>query len=263
MQRPPLRQGDLDLPPQRPRGIRRRRQRRTAAQDPARGRLHRLALRPSRADGHRTRGHRGGAGHLSVRQQPPRSAPAAHRSARAGGQIPPVVDRTADHIAWLEAKFGRYPFSVYGCHIYDGYSDALENQTLSLFSTDWFTPDAAGRPRYETTMVHELVHQWYGDSVTPADWQQAWLNEGPAVHYAALYGEERGWSVLDDKMRAAYAGLDKIRAQDGPPGRPRELGGTNIYDGDALVLYALRLRIGDKRFARVMRCGRSASRTAM
>ncbi|WP_055498839.1 M1 family metallopeptidase [Streptomyces albus] len=165
----------------------------------------------------------------------------------------PVVDRTADHLAWLEAKFGRYPFSVYGCHIYDGYSDALENQTLSLFSTDWFTPDAAGRPRYETTMVHELVHQWYGDSVTPADWQQAWLNEGPAVYYAALYGEERGWSVLDDKMRATYAGLDKIRAQDGPPGRPRELGGTNIYDGGALVLYALRLRIGDKRFARVMR----------
>ncbi|MFJ6852707.1 M1 family metallopeptidase [Streptomyces sp. NPDC091271] len=165
----------------------------------------------------------------------------------------PIVARTPDHLAWCEAKFGRYPFSVYGVHIYDGYTDALENQTLSLFSTNWFKPDAEGRPRYETTMVHELVHQWFGDSVTPADWQQAWLNEGPAVYYAAVYGEERGWSVLTDKMKATYEKLDAIRAADGPPGLPKALGGTNIYDGGALVLYALRRQIGDRDFDRVMR----------
>lgn len=165
----------------------------------------------------------------------------------------PIVARTADHLAWCEAKFGRYPYSVYGCHIYDGYKAALENQTLSLFSTNWFRPNADGRPSYETTMIHELVHQWYGDSVTPADWQQAWLNEGPAVYYAGLYGEERGWSVLEDRMRATYARLDAVRQKDGPPGRPRALGGTNIYDGGALVLYALRRRAGDRAFDRVMR----------
>lgn len=165
----------------------------------------------------------------------------------------PIVARTADHLAWTEAKFGRYPFSVYGLHIYGGYTDALENQTLSLFSTNWFKLNAAGHPTYENTMIHELVHQWYGDSVTPADWQQAWLNEGPAVYYAALYSEERGWSVLTDKMKATYAKLDAIRAKDGPPGLPKALGGTNIYDGGALVLYALRRQIGDRAFDRVMR----------
>jgi len=165
----------------------------------------------------------------------------------------PVVARTADHLAWLEAKFGRYPFSVYGVHIYDGYTDALENQTLSLFGTNWFKPDAQGRPGYETTMVHELVHQWFGDSVTPNDWQQAWLNEGPAVYYAGLYGEERGWSVLADKMKATYGKLDAVRAADGPPGLPKALGGTNIYDGGALVLYALNRRVGRRSFDTVMR----------
>ncbi|MFC9245810.1 M1 family metallopeptidase [Streptomyces sp. NPDC057136] len=165
----------------------------------------------------------------------------------------PIVARTADHLAWVEAKFGRYPFSVYGLHIYDGYTDALENQTLSLFSTNWFKLNADGNPTYENTMVHELVHQWYGDSVTPADWQQAWLNEGPAVYYAAVYSEERGWSVLTDKMKATYAKLDAVRAKDGPPGLPKALGGTNIYDGGALVLYALRRQIGDQAFDRVMR----------
>lgn len=165
----------------------------------------------------------------------------------------PIAARTADHLAWCEARFGRYPFSVYGVHIYDGYTDALENQTLSLFSTTWFKPRPDGRPGYEPTMVHELVHQWFGDSVTPADWQQAWLNEGPAVYYAAVYGEERGWSVLTDKMKATYEKLDAVRAKDGPPGLPKALGGTNIYDGGALVLYALRRRAGDRSFDRVMR----------
>ncbi|MEU9530856.1 M1 family metallopeptidase [Streptomyces sp. NPDC048213] len=165
----------------------------------------------------------------------------------------PIAARTADHLAWLEAKFGHYPFSVYGVHIYDGYTDALENQTLSLFGTNWFKPNAQGQPGYETTMVHELVHQWFGDSVTPNDWQQAWLNEGPAVYYAGLYGEERGWSVLADKMKAVYEKLDAVRAADGPPGLPKALGGTNIYDGGALVLYALNQRIGHRSFDTVMR----------
>ncbi|MFD7923371.1 M1 family metallopeptidase [Streptomyces sp. NPDC059740] len=165
----------------------------------------------------------------------------------------PVVARTADHLAWTEARFGRYPFSVYGVHIYDGYGDALENQTLTLMGTNWFKPDAHGNPTWENTMVHELTHQWWGDSVTPRDWQQAWLNEGPATYYAAVHSEERGWSVLADKMKATYAALDAVRAADGPPGLPKALGGTNIYDGGALVLYALRRQIGKRSFDRVMR----------
>ncbi|MFE1952712.1 M1 family metallopeptidase [Streptomyces sp. NPDC059524] len=164
----------------------------------------------------------------------------------------PIVARTPDHLAWLEAKFGRYPFSVYGLHIYDGYSDALENSTLTLMGTSWFKLNADGNPTYENTMVHELTHQWFGDSVTPNDWQQAWLNEGPAVYYAALYSEERGWSVMADKMKATYAKLDAIRASDGPPGLPKALGGTNIYDGGALVLYALRQHVGQRKFDLIM-----------
>nr|WP_239092305.1 M1 family metallopeptidase [Streptomyces sp. SID14478] len=164
----------------------------------------------------------------------------------------PIVARTPDHLAWLEAKFGKYPFSVYGIHIYDGYTDALENSTLTLMGTNWFKPNADGNPTYENTMVHELTHQWWGDSVTPDDWQQAWLNEGPATYYAALYSQERGWSVMADKMETTYAGLNAVRAKDGPPGLPRALGGTNIYDGGALVLYALQLHVGQRLFDRIM-----------
>ncbi|GAA2652111.1 M1 family metallopeptidase [Nonomuraea recticatena] len=160
----------------------------------------------------------------------------------------PIAAETAGQIEWAEARFGRFPFSTYGVHIYPGYTDALENQTLSLFGTGWFT-----RPTYSNTMIHELVHQWFGDSVTPATWQDAWLNEGPAVYYAAVWAEEKGGEKLADKMRTVYGKLDAVRAKDGPPGRPKGLGGYNIYDGGALVLYALQKEIGERDFDRVMR----------
>ncbi|MGW4472376.1 M1 family metallopeptidase [Nonomuraea sp. NPDC004354] len=164
------------------------------------------------------------------------------------GTYAPIAAETAGQLEWAEARFGRFPFSTYGVHIYPGYTDALENQTLSLFGTGWFT-----RPTYSNTMVHELVHQWFGDSVTPATWQDAWLNEGPAVFYAAVWAEEQGGQPLADKMRTVYGKLDEVRAKDGPPGRPKGLGGYNIYDGGALVLYALRQEIGERDFDRVMR----------
>ncbi|NRQ35586.1 M1 family metallopeptidase [Nonomuraea sp. NN258] len=164
----------------------------------------------------------------------------------------PIADLTGDQIAWAERRFGRYPFSTYGIHVYDGYRNALENQTLSLFGTNWFNR-TDGTTKYTTTMIHELVHQWFGDSVTPATWQDAWLNEGPAVYYAAVWGEEQGWDELADKMKVVYDKLDAVRAKDGPPGRPKGLGGYNIYDGGALVLYALRQEAGAAAFDRIMR----------
>ncbi|MDJ1130883.1 M1 family metallopeptidase [Streptomyces iconiensis] len=166
----------------------------------------------------------------------------------------PVVERTGGQIAWLEKQLGaKYPFDTYGVQIVkDGYDAALENQTLSVFSPNWFK-DAEKNDKYTTTMVHELTHQWFGDSVTPSDWQQAWLNEGPAVYYAARWADDKGFQPIEEKMKEAYGKLDAVRKTDGPPGLPTELGGFNIYDGAAVVLYALSQETGEKTFDRIMR----------
>ncbi len=166
----------------------------------------------------------------------------------------PIVEQTGGQIAWLEGKLGvRFPFGTYGVQIVrDGYSDALENQTLSLFGPNWFK-NAATSTTYTNTMVHELTHQWFGDSVTPADWQQAWLNEGPAVYYAAVWADEHGTASLADKMHTAYIQLDTVRKTDGPPGKPTALGGFNIYDGAAVVLYALNQQVGQEQFDKIIK----------
>src|SRR5919198_4384189 len=135
-----------------------------------------------------------------------------------------LLDQIPSQIAWMEAKVGPYPFEDYGVLLADvrlGF--ALETQTLSLFSASLFTDER----RYAPIMVHELAHQWFGDSVSPQSWSDVWLNEGHATWYESLYADERGWASLQQRMRVAYADADQWRARFGPVARPRA---TNVFN---------------------------------
>ncbi|WP_306334847.1 M1 family metallopeptidase [Streptomyces sp. KL118A] len=176
--------------------------------------------------------------------------------------VEPWLKKTPGQIGWLEKKVGRYPFEVYGVLIAaakTGYE--LETQTLSLFERELFT-----RPEYpewyvESIMVHELAHQWFGDSVSPRSWSDLWLNEGHATWYEALYAEEKAKKPMTERMRAAYRQSDGWRQAGGPPAWPKapapgkkiSIFRPVVYDGSALVLYALRQEIGHRAFERLER----------
>jgi aminopeptidase N len=161
----------------------------------------------------------------------------------------PIVNSSGAQIAWLEDQLGvRYPYDTYGLQIVvSGYGDALENQTLSLFGPNWFTGTS-----YPNTMVHELAHQWFGDSVTPTMWRDAWLNEGPAMFFQYRYAAQHGGTPVEDVMRGIYAKDGGWRTSLGPPGATNGLGGSNIYDGAALVLYALQSKVGPTTTKRIL-----------
>ncbi|GGV15410.1 zinc metalloprotease [Streptomyces filipinensis] len=176
--------------------------------------------------------------------------------------LEPWLAKTPDQIAWLEGKVGPYPFETYGVLMAQASTGfELETQTLSLFEKNLFTESSFPAWYKESIMVHELSHQWFGDSVSPRTWSDVWLNEGHATWYEALYAEESAQRSLENRMKAAYAASDSWRAAGGPPGRPeppspgQKIGifRPNIYDGAALVLYALRQEIGRPDFERVER----------
>ncbi|WP_428951862.1 M1 family metallopeptidase [Streptomyces sp. cg35] len=169
----------------------------------------------------------------------------------------PWLKKTPAQIAWMEGKVGRYPFENYGLLIAEASTGfELETQTLSLFERDLFT-----RPEYpkwyvDSIMVHELAHQWFGDSVSPRTWSDLWLNEGHATWYEALYAQEKADQPMEKRMRAAYQNSDTWRAAGGPPAAPKgpesgekiSIFRPVVYDGSALVLYALRQEIGKNAF---------------
>ncbi|GAA2533761.1 MULTISPECIES: M1 family metallopeptidase [Streptomyces] len=183
--------------------------------------------------------------------------PAEHRA-----KLEPWLAKTSGQISWMEQKVGRYPFETYGLLLADtALGFALETQTLPLFGRELFTDDAHPEWYVESIMVHELAHQWFGNSVSPRTWSDLWLNEGHATWYEALYAQEKAGRSLEARMKAAYASSDHWRATGGPPAGPEvpepgQKAGIfrpNVYAGGALVLYALRQEIGRAAFERLER----------
>jgi aminopeptidase N len=170
----------------------------------------------------------------------------------------PALARTPDHLAWMESKVGRYPFDSYGVLAADQqFFYALETQTLSLHPTFLFEPPRTPAG-YEPVMVHELAHQWFGDSVAPETWSDVWLNEGHASWYENEYAAEFFGEDFEAFMRAAYANGDQLRHDFGPVALPTHndlfgLFSDNVYTGGALVLYALRQVVGDRTFREIER----------
>ena len=86
---------------------------------------------------------------------------------------------TPGAIEYFEGLLGPYPFDAYGTIVMPftlGF--AMENQTLSLHGTQTLGSQI---------IAHELAHQWFGNSVTVADWSDIWLHEGFAHYLSFLY----------------------------------------------------------------------------
>jgi aminopeptidase N len=161
-----------------------------------------------------------------------------------------VKDLVPEILGWASGHFGPYPFSSTGA-IVDHVPDldyALETQTKPYFEE---APD-------ETLLVHELAHQWFGDSVTPRVWKDIWLNEGMATYAEWLWEEKQGGRNADEIFEDFYGGTDS--ESEGiwafPPADPpsaARLSDPPVYGRGAMVVHKVRKAVGDETFFDILR----------
>ena len=159
-----------------------------------------------------------------------------------------VLAKIPDIIAYYSSIYGPYPFAATGAIVDNapsvGY--ALETQTKPNFA---FMPN-------EATLAHELSHQWFGDSVTLTEWPDMWLHEGFATWSEWIWSEHNGGTTAQATFNTLYARSGSVSSfWNPPPGNPgtaAQLFASTVYTRGGMTLQALRQRVGDVTFFRIL-----------
>ena len=154
---------------------------------------------------------------------------------------------TVDYIKFFSQKFIDYPFKneKYG-HAQFGWNGGMEHQTMT--SLGGFS---------KGIIAHELAHQWFGDYITCASWNELWLNEGFATYLEELVEE-----AYDSASWKAWKAKDMLLITSVPDGSvyvndisdiKRLFDERLTYEKGAYVLHMLRGQLSDDTFFKGMR----------
>ncbi|MHA2620728.1 MAG: M1 family aminopeptidase [bacterium JZ-2024 1] len=102
-------------------------------------------------------------------------------------------------------------------------------------------------------VAHELAHQWWGDLLTCKDWSHAWLNEGFATYFEALWTEHH--KGTDEFLYEMYLNARLYQEEDTTAYRrpivtrtyeyPFSLFDRHLYEKGSCVLHMIRGLLGE------------------
>jgi len=105
----------------------------------------------------------------------------------------PFYEQATKVMMEYEKMFGEFPWEEDGCAFVESAikGGAMEHQSAismgKILSNNWSNDTL--QFKMNSTLVHELAHEWWGNSVTAEDYCDAWLHEGLATYCEALIAE--------------------------------------------------------------------------
>ena len=156
------------------------------------------------------------------------------------------LDKQQAMLDYFQTVFGPYPFEDYQVVVHeDALEIPLEAQGLSIFGVNHLRGN-------ERLIAHELAHQWFGNSLGIAQWEDIWLNEGFACYAEWLWADFSGQMPIDASVRTHYAKIAPMHFTLKDPG-PRDMFDDRVYKRGAITLHALRRTAGDPAFFAAVR----------
>ena len=153
---------------------------------------------------------------------------------------------------FFEQVIGPYPFGSEKMGVAESPHLGMEHQTINAYGNE-YRLDEYG---FDWLLQHEFAHEWFGNQVTNADWDDMWLHEGYGAYMQPLYSQ---WLQGDMAYLARLFEQRKTVRNQFPivSGRtqcehivyhPEHGPGGDIYVKGSLVLHSLRALIGDEAF---------------
>ena len=153
---------------------------------------------------------------------------------------------------FFEREIGPYPFGDEKMGVVETPHKGMEHQTINAYGNH-YVKDGFG---FDRLLQHEFAHEWFGNQVTNANWDDMWLHEGFGTYMQPLYSQY----LYGDMDYFDWLHQLRMMVRDRKPivsGQPRTEDdvynpatgpGQDIYNKGALVLHTLRQLIGDRAF---------------
>ncbi len=167
-------------------------------------------------------------------------------------------EKTPEIMKFFSEKIGyKYPYNKYAQTIVEDFIyGGMENITATTLTSSTIHDERAHLDVSSDGLVaHEMAHQWWGDLLTCRSWEHAWLNEGFATYFTALYFEyargkdEFQFSVYNMQRSAKFADMtEKKPTVWNRYFDPTDLFGPHIYQRGGAILNMIRFILGDELF---------------
>jgi aminopeptidase N len=162
-----------------------------------------------------------------------------------------IEEDLRNQLKWFESVLGPYPWGNEKLGFVETPHLGMEHQTLIAYGNE-FQRDPHG---FDWLLQHELAHEWFGNLMTHARLNDAWLHEGFGAYMQPAYSRYRdGEAAYLHKMYDMYLGMENCTAvvKEGNPTSDEAFTG-DIYGKGAWTLHTLRWLIGDEPFWRATR----------
>lgn len=161
-----------------------------------------------------------------------------------------------DHMRFYEDLLGPYPFRAEKYGVAQTPHLGMEHQSIIAYGANFKNGSMTGGKDwgFDALHHHELAHEWWGNLVTNASWEDMWIHEGFGTYMQALYCYELGGQERYDAFMKNNRGFkNSLAVAPWDTKTSTEIYKAPIYPKGAWILHTLRYYIGDVAFFGALR----------